>query len=186
MCRHTSKTTAWSHWRHCQLKIIQTVGLHRAIMPLRIAVACATWCHSGKRRRSKLLYTVAIWVSTCWPAPCLATVASSDTCHCYPEWHNFPAHAFVKGILHCHYLPNKSTLLDCCCGWLGAAANAPNWLFDGCCWGAAAEWLWFGGGIVGALAPGGGGNNPGMPPAPPELLGFEPPLFLDCKDWNEL
>ena len=38
--------------------------LHREIMPLRIAVACATWCHScicqsGERRMSGRLYTVA-------------------------------------------------------------------------------------------------------------------------------
>ena len=27
------------------------------------------------------------------PAPPLATVASIDTCHCYPEWHNFPVYS---------------------------------------------------------------------------------------------
>ena len=40
-------------------------AVHREILPLRIAVACATWCHSGiyqsgKRRRSEHLYTKTV------------------------------------------------------------------------------------------------------------------------------
>ena len=44
-----------------------SVHLHREIMPLGIAVACASWCHSsicqsGERRMSGHLYTVAVQV----------------------------------------------------------------------------------------------------------------------------
>ena len=130
---------------------VGTQSIHREIMPLRIAVSCATWCHggiyqSGERRIIGHLYTVAVKVSLCyyiylslpqsfpkwyihhfkvtackcswqWLALCClglylvsnchcvqmaahpplstlanAAMASSGTCHCYPE---FPCVPFL-------------------------------------------------------------------------------------------
>ena len=56
----------WSKVRQIINQRIKWV--HMEIMPLRIAVACATWCHSGicssGKKRSRPSYTVAIQVST--------------------------------------------------------------------------------------------------------------------------
>ena len=58
--------SAATHWLLYKVSAwtLSRLALHREIMPLRIAAACATWCHSsncqsGERMMSGYLYTVA-------------------------------------------------------------------------------------------------------------------------------